>query len=310
MGDPIVGGIRVAQGDKGCVWIAAHGRNHTYVSYKSKIDIPYYRESDLSILMVVIRGGMAMVTKDRTDQFRLRLQESIEAALEASDLSARQASITVVGHDGLIRDIRNGRLPSPEKIEALCELLGLEFYIGTPRAQPTATGFAEAAKAYLSVDGDKSVFDSGFVPIPYHRADLAHRDLSHVALSRSWLEQQGLDPDALFAIVMPNDDMAPAIAPGAVLLVDTRAKPEPEADLMACIIDGHLRIGWTVLPKAGCLVVFYNRAYSVPAVMAGKKGVRIEPIGRVAARLDLDPAPWIDREEKTRLLKAAQRMTE
>jgi len=198
---------------------------------------------------------------------------------------------------------------SLNRAKELCDALGLEFYIGPPRPQPSASGFAEAAKAYLTVDGDKSVFDQGFIPIPYHRADYAHRDLSHVALSRSWLEAEGLDPDTLYAIGMPNDDMHPAISQGALLLVDTRAKPDPEADLMACTIDGHLGVGWVVLPKAGSLVMFANRPYSPPAVMNGTKGARIEPLGRIAARLDLDPAPWMDREEKSRLFKIAKDLT-
>lgn len=199
--------------------------------------------------------------------------------------------------------------PTIDKAKLICDALDLDFYIGERRPQPGATGFAEAAKAYLSVDGDRAAFDAGFLPIPYHRADLAHRDLSHVALARSWLEGQGLDADALFAIVMPGEDMAPAIVTGALLLVDTRRRPEPEAKLMAFTVDGRLRVGWLVLPRAGCLVAFFNRPYSVPAVMKGKGGVRIEPLGHIAARLDLDPAPWIDASEKDRLLKIAKELT-
>ncbi|WP_300439296.1 hypothetical protein [uncultured Mameliella sp.] len=237
--------------------------------------------------------------------------KAIDDALERRQMSASAASLEAVGNNAFIKNLRNrraeqGRPHAIESLKAVADVLGLEFYFGPPRPQPSASGFAEAAKAYLAVDGETSAFDQGYIPIPYHRADLAHRDLSHVAFSRSWLEGEGLDPDTLYAVGMPNDDMYPAISQGALLLVDTRTEPDPEAELMACTVDGHLRIGWIVLPKAGSLVMFFNRPYSPPAVMNGSKGSRIEPLGRIAARLDLDPAPWIDREEKTRLLKAAK----
>ena len=44
-----------------------------------------------------------------------------------------QASLEAVGSHELIRDMRRGRLPSIERMEALCEVLDLEFYIGRRR---------------------------------------------------------------------------------------------------------------------------------------------------------------------------------
>ena len=38
-----------------------------------------------------------------------------------------------VGTPELIRDMRRGRVPSVERFRALCEVLGLEFYVGRPR---------------------------------------------------------------------------------------------------------------------------------------------------------------------------------
>ena len=61
------------------------------------------------------------------------LLSEIERALKARGVSARQASIQAVGHGELIRDIRRGRTPSWDRIRALCEVLGLEFYVGPVR---------------------------------------------------------------------------------------------------------------------------------------------------------------------------------
>ena len=38
-----------------------------------------------------------------------------------------------VGTPELIRDMRRGRVPSVERFRALCDVLGLEFYVGRPR---------------------------------------------------------------------------------------------------------------------------------------------------------------------------------
>ena len=61
------------------------------------------------------------------------LMATINRALRARGWSARQASLEAVGSHELIRDMRRGRLPSIERMEALCEVLDLEFYIGRRR---------------------------------------------------------------------------------------------------------------------------------------------------------------------------------
>lgn len=60
------------------------------------------------------------------------LEDIINRALRARRYSARQASLEA-GSPELIRNIRRGRLPSVERLKALCEVLELEFYIGPQR---------------------------------------------------------------------------------------------------------------------------------------------------------------------------------
>ena len=57
----------------------------------------------------------------------------INRALRARGCSARQASLEA-GSPELIRNIRRGRMPSVERLQALCEVLKLDFYIGPRRA--------------------------------------------------------------------------------------------------------------------------------------------------------------------------------
>ena len=62
-----------------------------------------------------------------------KLLREVERAVRARGWSARQASMKAVGTPELIRSMRRGRVPSVERVEALCRVLDLEFYVGPPR---------------------------------------------------------------------------------------------------------------------------------------------------------------------------------
>ena len=49
------------------------------------------------------------------------------------------ASRKAVGNPYLIRNMRRGGWPSVENLQALCQVLGLEFYIGPPRTRRSQT---------------------------------------------------------------------------------------------------------------------------------------------------------------------------
>ena len=53
------------------------------------------------------------------EAFNAHLREVIDAALIATGKSARAVSMEIVGHDGLIRDIRRGNVPTADKLAAL-----------------------------------------------------------------------------------------------------------------------------------------------------------------------------------------------
>ena len=57
----------------------------------------------------------------------------INAALRARGWSARHASLEAVGSDQLVKNLRRGRVTSVDRLRALCDVLGLEFYVGPPR---------------------------------------------------------------------------------------------------------------------------------------------------------------------------------
>lgn len=63
----------------------------------------------------------------------MRLAEVILQRISERGLSERQVSIAVFGHDTGIRDLKRTGSTSSKRLEALCEYLDLEFYIGPTR---------------------------------------------------------------------------------------------------------------------------------------------------------------------------------
>ena len=64
---------------------------------------------------------------------RQELLREIERAVRERGWSARQASMLAVGTPELIREMHRGRVPSVKRVQALCQVLNLEFYVGPPR---------------------------------------------------------------------------------------------------------------------------------------------------------------------------------
>lgn len=86
------------------------------------------------------------------------LLTEIERAVRARGWSARQASMEAVGTPDLITNMRRGRAPSVERIRALCEVLGLEFYIGPPRQ---AAALDEERLALAAEIAERGLDESG-----------------------------------------------------------------------------------------------------------------------------------------------------
>ncbi len=66
--------------------------------------------------------------------------DAILAALARSGRAGREVSIAAVGHESAIRSIKRGMDVRASTLRALCEELGLEFYVGPPRLKPAAGG--------------------------------------------------------------------------------------------------------------------------------------------------------------------------
>lgn len=76
----------------------------------------------------------------------------IERAVRTRGWSARQSSMMAVGTPELIRDMRRGRVPSVERFRALCEVLGLEFYVGPPRVNVGLRDLRRLERAIMNTE--------------------------------------------------------------------------------------------------------------------------------------------------------------
>ena len=78
------------------------------------------------------------------------LMATINRALRDRRYSASRAS-TEAGSPDLVRNIRRGRMPSLERLRALCEVLDLDFYVG-PRRQAGAIDVRRLREAIASTE--------------------------------------------------------------------------------------------------------------------------------------------------------------
>ena len=95
------------------------------------------------------------------------LVATINRALRDLRYSASKASLEA-GSPDLIRNIRRGRMPSVERLRALCEVLDLDFYVG-PRREAGAIDERRLREAVASTE--RTLGNHGIALEPEAKAD-------------------------------------------------------------------------------------------------------------------------------------------
>ena len=67
-----------------------------------------------------------------------RLLGLIEERIRQVGVTEAALSQAVAGHGTVVTDLRRGSVPSVERLEKICAVLGLEFYVGPPRPEAEA----------------------------------------------------------------------------------------------------------------------------------------------------------------------------
>jgi len=178
-----------------------------------------------------------LLNEKRRKSISKRLQKAVEYGLKNKPISARQASNAVVGHDGLIRDIRAGKVPSADRLEALFDFLDLEFYFGPKRTVEP--------ERVLTIDSEQ------FAPVRVYSAEASAGDgvlnpeedrIGTLAFKREWLNRIGLNPKMASILRIKGDSMEPTIKHGAIVLVDEQKKDPVGNHIYAFIEDDELRV--------------------------------------------------------------------
>ena len=147
----------------------------------------------------------------------------IDEALKKKGLSDAAASKMAVGHPSLIKNLRMPRsgekrynLPALEKLAAV---LDLELYFGPPRDTLMAPE--------IEVDGHR------FATVARYDASAAAGDgvinfdeppIDHLAFSKTWLLQNGIQPGQSVLICARGHSMEPSIHDGDLVMIDRRKR--------------------------------------------------------------------------------------
>lgn len=223
-----------------------------------------------------------LLNDERSKDFSSRLTRVVDAALKRRGISARQASIQVVGHDGLVRDIRAGRLPSPDKLEALFEFLEVDFQLGKS-SEPTAvvtysalaseTDFARIRRYDVHLSGGAGAFNGG------------DEIMAPIAFRKAWFRRHGLTPESCCIVGVRGDSMEPKLFDGDLVLLDVRQADLVDRAIYGIVdLDGEARVKRIEAIEGGYLLRSEN-PYFKTELRLGDDAKRLKFIGRVVTVL-------------------------
>ena len=121
--------------------------------------------------------------------------DALLEALAHSGRSGREVSIDAVGHESAIRSLKRGLDLRVSTIQALCRVLGLEFYVGPPRETGESLSQSETYTPSEMHGGDVALPSDVVEESTLSRAD--RRLLSHIETVLGALD----DPDFRAALV-------------------------------------------------------------------------------------------------------------
>lgn len=154
-------------------------------------------------------------------------QERFKSLVEEAIEDLRSNAFAVEKAHGLPADAIRGvlRKKSRSKREAgtslnrakeICDALGLELYIGPPRSDPAPTTVIKDEPFDLVARHDaQSAAGNGVV-------NFDGPPIDHLAFSKTWLEQNGINAGACVLINVKGDSMEPSIYDGDLVMIDRR----------------------------------------------------------------------------------------
>ena len=220
-----------------------------------------------------------VMTVEKTRTFHQRLQGVVEARLAETKQSARQVSLAVVGHDSLIRDLRAGRIPSADRLEALFDYLGLEFYLGPTRER------VEPSEAPVEIDGE------AFAALPLYNVRLSagpgtgngdDEVIHRLAFRREYLMRRGIEPAQACLVRVRGDSMEPTLFDDDLVLIDQSRTEGIKGRVYALVdVSGDTRVKRLDRPNRSTLVLRSDNPDHAVELRQGPDLERLRIIGEV-----------------------------
>lgn len=224
------------------------------------------------------------------DLFILLERRRVELGLSQSEVGRRAFGQT----DGsALQNLRRGSSPTFEKLQRLCEVLGLEVSVSAPGAAASCSGNDLCAP----------VDESDYARIPLVDAALSAGPgrlngdadvVGQLVFRRDWLRKLKLQVETAVLARVSGDSMAPTLESGDTVLIDTsaaarnvpvRARPpgKGRAPIYALRTEGEARVKRLLRPDPETILVLSDNPDWPPEAIGSKRirQLEIEVIGRV-----------------------------
>ncbi|MGR3435236.1 MAG: S24 family peptidase [Shimia sp.] len=160
--------------------------------------------------------------------------------------------------------------PKINKVKAVADALGLEFYIGPPRPE-------------IIQPGDQSALEDAFraagiiKPIPGPGSN----GLDPIALPRSWFQMAGVSENAVGLVRMTDAGMEPSMPPNAIVVLSTGPIP-PRSSRPVCFDhNGTRMIRRRQDADGGIIILMADNPDFPPITLTGDAAAAFEPLGEV-----------------------------
>jgi len=175
-----------------------------------------------------------------------------------------------------IQNIKRGTPPNLNTLSKLVDALDLELYIGLPRSDPAPVTVIKDEPFDLVARHDaQSAAGNGVV-------NFDGPPIDHLAFSKTWLEQNGINAGACVLINVKGDSMEPSIYDGDLVMIDQR-KTTLRSGRLYVFLDGDegLRLKrLDVIPDTAIMLRSDNPNYP-PEHRTGDAMNAIKPLGEV-----------------------------
>ncbi|MWB77136.1 hypothetical protein GLS40_03775 [Pseudooceanicola sp. 216_PA32_1] len=134
--------------------------------------------------------------------------------------------------------MRRGSAPSFEKLQSICEVLDLEFYVGPRRPSLSAHQKIARAGQFVMVERFDVKLAAGAGASVDNTVPLAP-----VAFRTRWIDDQGLQADKCCVVSVAGDSMVPPLHDGDLVLIDRRKADVRSGHVYAFVdVSGDVRV--------------------------------------------------------------------